>query len=85
MISTSKVANIMDSKAIGRIIWADTVEVAGGIDRVVIVKKMVDEVAEMIVSIETRMILMRNANIFKNNLYFYPYRLQRLVNSKLQQ
>ena len=76
MIGTSKVADMTDSKAIGRIIEVDTMEVTGVIKGAFIVGKMVDQVANMVVKmrlcIKIRMILIKFLNLIGNSLYFHP-------------
>ena len=89
MISTSELVHMMDRRAIGRIIEAATMEIQGDIRRVFIVAEMADHVAkmvaEMIMSIETEVVPMKNANFLKNELYLHLHRLWQLVNSKWQQ
>ena len=69
MISISKIANMMDSKAISKIIEAVTMEVEGVIKRVFIAAEMADHVAEMVAerrsSIETKMLPMGNADLLR--------------------
>ena len=46
---------------------------------------MAEMVAEMIMSIETRMIPMKVVNLLKNNLYSCSHRLLHIVSSEWQQ
>ena len=84
MTLISKVVDIAHSKAIVRIIEVVTMEVQGVIEKVFIVAKIIDHEAEMVaemkMSIETQIILMRNTKLLKSD--FYPYFSQALWTSK---
>ena len=78
MIDNSKVENVLDSKAFAKKTEAVNIEVEGVIEGVFKVAEMADHmpqtVADMIMSIATRMIPMRNMTLLRNGLYPYPYR-----------
>ena len=82
MMDTSKVADIIDSKAVGIIAELVTMVVKGVITGVFMVAEIADHIAEivakMIMSIEIKTIPMPNANLFKNNIYLHLYKFPQL-------
>ena len=89
MTPTSKVVDIAHSKATARITKVVTMEIQGVIEKVFIVAKIIDHEAEMVaelkMSIETRIILMRSTKLLKSGFYPYPSLAFGLINKKLQQ
>ena len=86
---TSKVADIIDSKAIGRITKVFIMKTEGAIEGVFMLAKILKRISKMVgkikMSVKIRMIPMGNGSLFRNNLYLYPYRLQQLVSKEQQQ
>ena len=88
IMATRKVADMMYSKAIGRITEANTMEVTRVVKGPFMVAKMTDHIAKIVTeirtSIGTRIISMINANLLTNGLYLHLYRLWWLVSSEWQ-
>ena len=86
---TSKVADIIDSKAIGRITEVVIMKTEGAIEGVFMLAKILKRIAKMVgkikMSVKITMIPMGNGSLLRNNLYLYPYRLQQLVSREQQQ
>ena len=82
-------ADIIDGKAIGGIagmILMGAEEVIAGLFILTkIADHMVKMVAEVRILIKTEVILPKNVNLLRNNLYLCPHRLYQLVSSKGQQ